>query len=69
MSLCTVYQFSNEEKYAQGAWKEVSNIMNWPGWVNAHGAQFLRTSQILNAVSIVYDFLDESERKELVETF
>jgi hypothetical protein len=59
MKLGYAYQMTGDSKYAERAWLEAQNIMNYPDWGNKHQGQFLGTSQLAFGMAIAYDWFYE----------
>lgn len=65
--LSFMYLLTNDEKYADRAWKEIYNVCSYPNWNESH---FLDTAEIITGISIAYDWLNEylsTEQKSKIE--
>ncbi|WNR42939.1 OmpL47-type beta-barrel domain-containing protein [Paenibacillus roseipurpureus] len=56
MKLGYAYQMTGDVKYAERAWKEMENVINFPHWGNKEQGQFLGTGQVLFGMAIGYDW-------------
>lgn len=53
--LCTVYLLTGDEKYAERAWLEMENALNWSDWnVKVH---FLDAGKLVSGMAYAYDTL------------
>ncbi|MFC4776600.1 OmpL47-type beta-barrel domain-containing protein [Paenibacillus sp. GCM10023252] len=69
MKLGYAYQMTGDKQYADRAWKEMENVINFPHWGNKEQGQFLGTGQVLFGMAIGYDwFFDylSADQKKLV---
>lgn len=48
-----LYQFTDDDKYAERAWKELEEICSWPDW---HPGHFLDTGELSYGVALAYDW-------------
>lgn len=65
LDLCTVYLITGDEKYAERAWVEMENALNWEDWnLTVH---FLDSGEIgpgmAYAYDILYDYLTPEQRE------
>lgn len=63
------WQITGDEKYAERAWDELSNVCSYDDWCTSH---FLATAEMALAVSIgydwLYDYLTEEQKNLLAQT-
>lgn len=64
---CMMYKLSDDEQWAQKAWKQLELVANFPDWNEQH---FLDTAHIAMGVAIgydwLYDYLNEEQKQLLV---
>ena len=61
-----VYLMEGDKKYAERAWREMENAINFPDW---HPAHFLDTAEMTLGIALgydwLYDYLNESQREQV----
>ena len=65
---CMMYKLSDDEQWAEKAWKQLELVANFPDWNEQH---FLGTAHMAMGVAIgydwLYDYLDEEQKQILVD--
>lgn len=55
--LCTAYLITNKEEYAERAWLEMENALNWENWNTS--THFLDSGEIGPGIAYAYDVLND----------